>query len=497
MTDPTPILTESQEEHMRLTKLNDLRNAGVEPFAYSYSRTHTLAQIHEQFSGLAVEEKSTVIATVAGRILAKRGHGKAFFGNIQDESSNLQFYAKQDVLGETLYDQLLSFDVGDFIGIQGQPFRTKRGELSISVDAFTLLTKSLHPLPEKFHGLTDKETRYRQRYVDLIANRDVFDVFKKRSDIVHAIRDYLHTQAFMEVETPVLHAIYGGAAARPFKTHHNELGQDLYLRIALELHLKRLIVGGYERVYEIGRVFRNEGVSYKHNPEFTMLELYQAYADYNDMMTLCENLLAHLAMAVHGSYEFEFQGQTINFKPPFKRLTMIEALQHYAGVDNLSVPALQAKCREIGLELTGNEHKGELINTIYDKYVEHNLIQPTFILDYPWETSPLAKRKRGNPDLVERFELIVNGIEFANAFSELNDPIDQYDRFVDQLKAKESGYEDAQEMDEDYVNALKYGMPPTGGIGIGIDRVVMLLTNASSIRDVLFFPHMKTRDTEQ
>ncbi len=482
------------EEEVRLEKIAQLREKGINPFAYTFDKSHSVAALRTEFDALKTDEKSEKTVSIAGRIVAKRGHGKATFGNVMDVTDRIQYYANLDTLGQEQYDLLLNLDVGDIIGIAGHPFRTKRSELSVFVTSFVLLTKSMTPLPEKYHGLQDKELRYRMRYVDLIANPEVREVFKTRSDVVRQIREFLHNRDYMEVETPVLHSIYGGASAKPFATHHNTLDQKLYLRIALELHLKRLIVGGFERVFEIGRVFRNEGVSYKHNPEYTLLELYQAYADYSDVMSLTEELISGLVLRLTGSYTLIYQGQEIDFTPPFKRFTLRDVLLEYAGVDmNDGTEVLQKKAIQMGLDISQKPLKGQLINYIYDKAVEKHLIQPTFILDYPWETSPLAKRKRDNPELVERFELIVSTMELANAFSELNDPQDQLDRFNDQLKAKESGWDEAHEMDEDFVNALKYGMPPTGGLGIGIDRVVMLLTDSASIRDVLFFPHMKDK----
>jgi len=408
-------------------------------------------------------------------------------------SGTIQFYANISALGADQFESLLQLDVGDILGIKGVPFRTKRGELSIKISSFELLTKAMLPLPEKYHGLQDKEQRYRMRYVDLIANPSVRDVFKTRSEVIFGMRQYLAEQGFLEVETPVLHHVYGGAAAQPFQTHHNELGQDLYLRIALELHLKRMMVGGFEKIYEIGRVFRNEGVSYKHNPEYTLLELYQAYVDYQDILVLTETLIAHLVKQVHSSYQIQYQDQTLDFTPPFRRLTLSDAVKMYAGVDLEDEASMRDKAKSVGIESAETLSKGHLITELYDKVVESQLIQPTVIMDYPWETSPLAKRKRDNPELVERFELIVNGMEVANAFSELNDPVDQQARFEDQIKAKADGWEDAHEMDEDFVTSLKYGMPPTGGVGIGIDRIVMLLTNSASIRDVICFPHMKLK----
>ena len=476
------------EEEVRLQKLETYRQAGVEPFAYSFTPTHKLAQLTTDYAHLESGQHAEETVCVAGRIVAKRGHGKATFGNIIDQDGAGQYYANLSTLEETDFNLLLSLDVGDIIGITGHMFVSKRGELTLFMESFTLLTKALLPLPEKYHGLQDKELRYRQRYVDLIANPDVRRLFQTRSQVVHGIREFLHQKEFMEVETPVLQSIYGGASARPFKTFHNELQQDLYLRIALELHLKRLVVGGFERVFEIGRVFRNEGISWKHNPEYTLLELYQAYADYNDIMALTEELVSSLVFKQFGTYEIEYQGVTLNFEAPFDRITMDDAMKQYAGVSMMDdVQVLADKAKSLGLEVPDVLHKGELINLIYDKSVEPQLIQPTFMMDYPWETSPLAKRKRDNDQLVERFELIVNKMELANAFTELNDPIDQNARFEDQVKAKEAGFDETHEMDHDFVNALKYGMPPTGGLGIGIDRLVMLLTDAASIREVICF----------
>lgn len=485
--------SQSSEEITRQEKMQNLRKEGVNPFVHNYDKTHHIGWVVETFSSLQGEDQSPEPVSIAGRLMAKRGHGKATFGNLMDESGTIQYYANIDALSPEAYDRLIHLDIGDIVGVKGHVFRSKRGELSIKLASYELLTKALHPLPEKFHGLQDKELRYRHRYVDLISNSEVRTTFKKRSEIIADIRKFLANREFMEVETPVLHAIYGGAAARPFTTFHNDLDQSLYLRIALELHLKRLIVGGFERVFEIGRVFRNEGVSYKHNPEYTLLELYQAYADYNDVMELTETLLSSLVKKATGSFKLVYQGQEIDFTPPFRRLTLADALKEYAQVDmNSDIDTLRAAAKSLGLDVSQKPLRGHVLQYIYDKKVEEFLINPTFILDYPWETSPLAKRKRGSDDLVERFELIVSGMEIANAFSELNDPIDQYERFLDQMKAKEAGDEEAHQMDEDFVLALKYGMPPTGGLGIGIDRVVMLLTDSASIRDVIFFPHLKT-----
>ena len=457
------------ETDVRLKKLDLLREKGEEPFKYKFDRSHAIQTVCEKYAHLESGDASEDVVTVAGRLMAKRGHGKATFGNIEDENGAIQYYANINDLGETQYSALLQLDVGDIIGIEGTPFVSKRGELSIRLTRYSILTKALHPLPEKFHGLQDKETRYRQRYVDLIANPEVRQVFQDRAKIVHFIRDYLHQDNFIEMETPVLQTIYGGASARPFETHHNTLDQRLYMRIALELPLKRLMVGGFERIFEIGRVFRNEGVSYKHNPEYTLLELYQAYADYHDIMALTETLLSDLVKAHTGDTKITYQGTTLDFSPPFRRLTMKDALQEYADTDiDMDANDLSARAKALGCDVPDQVHRGELINLIYDKCVEHQLVQPTFIMDHPWETSPLAKRKADDPRYVERFELIINTMEIANAFSELNDPIDQKARFEDQVKAREAGFEDTHMMDEDFVTALSYGMPPTGGWASGL-----------------------------
>lgn len=486
----TPI-SDSEIEKIRLQKCRNLVENQNNPFKYNFDKKNHVQEINANYKSLQHEDTCTDTVKTAGRLVAKRGHGKASFANLMDESGKIQIYARLDVLGEDLFSQFMDLDIGDIIGIEGQPFVTKRGELSLRLTNVELLTKSLLPLPEKYHGLQDKETRYRKRYIDLIANENVKQAFKIRSRTISDIRHFLEDKEFMEVETPVLQHIYGGAAARPFQTHHNSLDQNLYLRISLELPLKRLIVGGYEKVFEIGRVFRNEGISYKHNPEYTLLELYQAYSDYNDIMKLTEELVSSLVKKHTGSYKLTYQEKEIDFTPPFKRLTLADAIKTYANIDINDKELLIRKAKEVSPHINTKSSIGELINTVYDKYVEHHLVEPTFITDYPWETSPLAKRKRDNQNLVERFELIVNGMEIANAFSELNDPIDQLHRFEDQQKAKEAGDEEAHQMDNDYIEALKYGMPPTGGLGIGIDRIVMLLTNSHSIRDVLFFPHMK------
>ncbi len=443
------------ELEIRQQKLDQYRSDNIEPFEYSYKRSHHISEIIEQHAKLEGGEKTEHSVCVSGRIMAKRGHGKVVFINVKDESGTIQLYISVNELGDA-FKQVEMLDVGDIIGAEGLVFCTRRGELSINVKTCKLLTKSLHPLPEKYHGLQDKEARYRQRYVDLIANPDVMDVFKKRSSIIKHIRNFLNNDDFMEVETPVLHHIYGGASARPFTTYHNELKQDLYLRIALELHLKRLVVGGFEKIYEIGRVFRNEGVSFKHNPEYTLLELYQAYADYTDMMSLTETLMNHLVKTTYGTEVIEYQGEQLEFKLPFKRLPMRDAILEHSKLDiNIASEAdMITLLKTKGIDCPDGSPKGELINEVYDAFVEDKLIQPTFIVDYPLETSPLAKKHRDNPTYVERFELIINKMEIANAFTELNDPIDQEDRLKAQEEARDMGFEEAQKMDKDFVEAL-------------------------------------------
>ncbi len=491
-----------QQEHIehidefkiRREKVAESRLAGIEPYPAFYHRESTLSEIKEKHQEEVVAGKEGVIVSTAGRLIAKRGHGKASFGNLMDGKEKLQVYAKEDILGEEAYGWYTQLDVGDFIGVKGELFITRTGELTIKVSEFQLLSKSLNPLPEKFHGLQDKELRYRKRYLDLIANPEIKDVFEKRSKIISLIRRKFEEKGFMEVETPVLHAIAGGANARPFTTHHNALDMKLYMRIALELHLKRLIVGGFEKVYEIGRVFRNEGISYKHNPEYTLLELYQAYADYNDMMDLAEDVISSLVKDMTGSYKIVYDGNDIDFTPPWTRATMSDLIKKFSGIDikGKSFAELKQEIESKGMHLKP-EHSsvGQLINFLYDERVELRLINPTFVTDYPLETSPLAKKHRDNPELVERFELVVNTMEIANAYSELNDAIDQKARFEEQVAQRLAGDDEAHMMDDDFVEALEYGMPPTGGLGIGIDRVIMLITGQTSIRDVLLFPHMR------
>ncbi len=475
---------------IRREKLKKLQDDGRDPFQITkYERTTYSVDIKENFEAMENAEVS-----LAGRIMSKRDMGKAFFCDLQDSKGRIQLYIRVDELGEESYGEFKKWDIGDIIGAEGFVFRTRRGEISVHVKSVVLLAKSLQPLPEKFHGLTNQELRYRQRYVDLIMNPEVKRNFEIRSKFIKYVRDFLDNRGYIEVETPVLNTISGGASARPFITHHNTLNIDMYMRIATELHLKRLIVGGMERVYEIGRIFRNEGMDTKHNPEFTSVELYQAYADYNDMMDLFESLLSSAAKDILGTYEVEWQGNTINLSPGWPRMTMAEAVKKYTGVDFMSFSsdeeALEA-AKSLKIELPKEKTWGNLLFECFDQLVESKLIQPTFIIDHPVEVSPLAKRCPNDPRLTERFELFICRSEMGNAFSELNDPIDQKQRFRRQAELRASGDEEAGMMDNDFINALEYGMPPTGGLGIGIDRVVMLLTNSDSIRDVILFPTMK------
>ena len=483
----------SQLRKVRREKLADLQANGKNPFEITkYDVTCHATDIKENF-----EEMEGKHVSVAGRVMQKRVMGKASFCNILDLSGNIQSYVARDSIGEESYKDFKKLDIGDIIGIEGEVFKTKTGEISIHASAVKLLSKSLQILPEKFHGLTNTDTRYRQRYVDLIVNPEVRDTFIKRSRIISAVRRYLDGQGFMEVETPMLVANAGGAAARPFETHFNALNEDLKLRISLELYLKRLIVGGLERVYEIGRVFRNEGLDTRHNPEFTLMELYQAYTDYNGMMDLTENLYRHVAQEVLGTTKIVYKGIEMDLGEPFERITMVDAVKKYAGVDWNEVETLeQARelAKEYNLEFEERHKKGDILNLFFEEYVEEHLLQPTFVMDHPVEISPLTKKKPENPNYVERFEFFMNGWEMANAYSELNDPIDQRERFAAQEEAFAAGDEEANHTDEDFLNALEIGMPPTGGIGFGIDRMCMLLTGAEAIRDVLLFPTMKSID---
>ena len=492
---------------IRVDKLKALQEAGKDPFQITTAeQTDTSAQIVQKFealekyneeNGVAAEDSEVINVSICGRITAWRDMGKANFIEVSDRDGKMQVYVRINDIGEDEFAEFKKWDIGDIVEVKGFVFRTRRGQISVHAKAIKLLTKSLLPLPEKFHGLTNTDTRYRQRYVDLIVNPEVRDSFVKRSLIIREIRKYLDSQGFIEVETPMLVSNAGGASARPFETHFNALNEDLKLRISLELYLKRLIVGGMERVYEIGRVFRNEGLDTRHNPEFTLMELYQAYTDYHGMMDLTENLYRHVAQAVLGTTKIVYNGVEMDLGKPFERITMVDAVKKYAGVDFTNVNTdeeAKALAKEKGLEYEERHKKGDILNLFFEEYVEHHLIQPTFLMDHPVEISPLTKRKPENPDYVERFEFFMNGWEMANAYSELNDPIDQRERFKAQEELLAAGDEEANHTDEDFLTALEYGMAPTGGIGFGIDRMVMLLTDSAAIRDVLLFPTMKPLD---
>ncbi len=477
----------------RLESLNRIRARGIDPYPHSYHLSHT---IREAIAPFEQQGKSSPDISLAGRIMSKRSIGKMSFLDIRDSSGKIQLSLRYDLLGREKYEFLQDIDIGDIIGAKGKLFRTKSGELTLEVSDFAMLCKSLRPLPEKWHGLADVEKRYRQRYLDLIANEENKNIFILRSKIITAIRSFLDKQGFMEVETPVLQPHAGGALARPFVTHHHALGEDLYLRIALELHLKRLVVGGFDKVYEIGRTFRNEGISVRHNPEFTLLECYQAYSDYNDMMRLVEEMFMHIAQEVLGNTRLTCNGQTIDLGLPWQRLYLREAIKNSCGIDFEDYPdaaSLRTRMAELDMDVDPTKGRGRLIEELISTFVEPNLIQPTFLLDYPVEMSPLAKRKRGDDRLVERFEGFVAGMEVANAFTELNDPVEQRERFRQQLKGRVAD-EEVEIADEDFLQALEYGMPPTGGLGIGIDRLVMLLTGQQSVREVILFPQLKTKE---
>ncbi|WP_169908233.1 lysine--tRNA ligase [Metabacillus halosaccharovorans] len=488
----------SDQLKVRREKLHNLREKGLDPFGKRFERTHQTEDIIAEYSEFEKEEleEKEVSITIAGRIMTKRGKGKAGFAHIQDLTGQIQIYVRKDDIGEEAYEIFNTADLGDIIGVTGVIFKTKVGELSIKVKSFELLTKSLRPLPDKFHGLKDIEQRYRQRYVDLIMSPDSKKTFITRSKIIQAMRRYLDDHGYLEVETPTMHSIPGGASARPFITHHNALDMPLYMRIAIELHLKRLIVGGLEKVYEIGRVFRNEGVSTRHNPEFTMIELYEAYADYQDIMTLTENVIAHIAKEVLGSTTVQYGEYEVNLEPQWTRLHMVDAIKEHTGADfwkEMSVEEARELAKQHNVEINEHMQYGHIINEFFEQKVEEKLIQPTFIYGHPVEISPLAKKNDEDSRFTDRFELFIVAREHANAFTELNDPIDQKERFEAQLKEREQGNDEAHMMDEDFIEALEYGMPPTGGLGIGIDRLVMLLTNSPSIRDVLLFPQMRHR----
>ncbi|MBX5437028.1 MAG: lysine--tRNA ligase [Alicyclobacillaceae bacterium] len=486
----------------RVKKLDELRALGVDPFGHRYEVTHHAADILAFAGDKSKEEldESALRVRVAGRLVAKRGHGKAGFGVIQDRTGTIQVYAKVDVLGESAYDVFRLLDLGDIVGVEGPVFRTNRGEVTVLAERLDVLAKALRPLPEKWHGLKDVETRYRQRYLDLIANPEVRETFIARSRIVQALRRFLDDRGFLEVETPTLHVVASGAHARPFTTYHHALDLSLHLRIALELHLKRLIVGGLERVYEIGRVYRNEGISTKHNPEFTMLELYQAYADFHDMMDLTEAMIRQVADEVKGTLTLPYGEHTIDLSPPWPRRHMVDLIREHTGVNFWDVDSTEEARRLAELHhvaITPSMEFGHIVNEFFEQRVEHTLIQPTFVYGHPVEISPLAKKSQDDPRFTDRFELFVVGREHGNAFSELNDPLDQRERFLKQMAERAAGNEEAQALDEDFLTAMEHGMPPTGGLGIGVDRLVMLLTNQPSIRDVLLFPLLRSRPEDE
>ncbi len=476
---------------IRREKLQEFRDMDINPFGGKFEVKDKACQIVNDFESYEGKQ-----VKLAGRLMAKRGHGKASFAHVQDRSGQIQIYVRLDNVGESTYEVFKKLDIGDIVGIEGKIFKTRKGEITIEVQEIILLTKSLCPLPEKWHGLKDVDLRYRQRYLDLIVNPEVRENFIIRSKVIKAMRDFLDCKGFLEVETPIMHTIPGGALARPFITHHNALDIDLYLRIALELHLKRLLVGGLERVYEIGRVFRNEGVSTKHNPEFTLMELYQAYGDYDDMMEITENLVSYCAKEILESDVITYQGEEIKLTPPWDRMTLLESIEKYSKKDfsNLTNEEARKEAADLGIQIEDDATWGTIINEVFEEKVEPNLIQPTFITDYPIEISPLAKKKDDNPKLTYRFEAFIYGRELANAFSELNDPIDQKERFTNQLEQREKGDDEAHMMDEDFIKALEYGMPPAGGLGIGVDRLIMLLTDSASIRDVILFPTMRPKE---
>ncbi len=490
-----PVSQEDLNEQMlvRRQKMAALAEKGIEPFGRKFDWTHHAADIIDNFDAFAEDQ----VVRVPGRVMAIRGHGKTTFLDLLDKSGRIQVYVRKDAMGDEAYDLLKLFDIGDWIGVVGTVFRTKMGEISIKAQAVEFLSKTLRPLPEKWHGLKDIELRYRQRYVDLVANPEARRAFVQRSKIIKAIRRFLDERDFLEVETPILHPIAGGAAARPFVTHHNALDMAMYLRIAPELYLKRLVVGGLERVYELGRVFRNEGISIRHNPEFTMVEVYQAFGDYETMMELTEQCIASVAQEVLGTTKITYQGTEIDLTPPWRRLTMAEAIKKYSGIDFDQIHTIEEArtvAQALGLDPSVHDGMGKIMNAVFEEVAEAKLIQPTFIIGHPKEISPLAKANKDNPEATDRFEAFIYGRETANAFSELNDPIDQRERFVKQVEERAGGDDEAHMMDEDFVTALEFGLPPTGGLGIGIDRLVMLLTDSASIRDVLLFPHMRTRD---
>ncbi|GGL64357.1 lysine--tRNA ligase [Sporolactobacillus putidus] len=483
----------------RREKLRVLTENGINPFGGHYERSHDTEKIRAMYHSMPAEEleEKNVPVVMAGRLMAKRRKGKAGFADIQDFSGRIQLYVRKDSVGDDQYEIFKHIDIGDFVGVEGIVFKTHVGELSIKVTKFGILSKAMRPLPDKFHGLKDVEQRYRQRYLDLIVNPEVKETFILRSKIIKAVRDYLDHLDYLEVETPTMHSIPGGAAARPFITHHNALNMDLYMRIAIELHLKRLIIGGFDKVYEIGRVYRNEGIDTKHNPEFTMLELYAAYDDLRDIMQLTENLISGVAEKVLGTTKITYGDNQVDLKPQWKRVHMVDAIKEVTGVDlwpQMSDENARKLAAENGVDVKGDMTYGHVVNEFFEQKVEETLIEPTFVYGHPVVISPLAKKDPEDPRFSDRFELFIVGREHANAFSELNDPIDQRERFVEQMKEREAGNDEAQVIDEDFLEAMEYGMPPTGGLGIGIDRLIMLLTNSASIRDVLLFPQMRTRE---
>lgn len=486
---------------IRRNKLDELRDMGIDPFGARYDRTHRASEILSAYNDSSKEEldEQAVEVSLAGRIMQKREMGKACFAHLQDITGKIQVYVRQDTIGEDKYAAFSLLDIGDLIGIKGVVFKTKTGETSVKVKELEVLTKSLLPLPDKFHGLKDVEMRYRQRYVDLIMSQEVQQTFIMRSKIIQSMRRYLDSLGYLEVETPTLHTVAGGAAARPFNTHHNALDMELHMRIAIELHLKRLIVGGLEKVYEIGRVYRNEGISTRHNPEFTMIELYEAYADYKDIMKLTEELIAHIAIEVLGTTKIKYGEHEVDLTPEWRRVSMVDAVKEVVGVDfgvQMTNEEAHQLAREHKVEVEPHMTFGHILNAFFETFVEETLIQPTFVYGHPVEISPLAKKNPIDPRFTDRFELFIVAREHANAFTELNDPIDQRERFEAQLLEREHGNDEAHEMDNDFIRALEYGMPPTGGLGIGVDRLIMLLTNSPSIRDVLLFPHMRDRQGE-
>lgn len=494
----TPIVKEcnplamfnTEQEQIRIKKLQDLKAKNINPYPYKFETSHSISDLRKSAPELL--PKNTIVQ-IAGRLLGLRGHGKASFADVLDSTGKIQLYLKSNVMGEK-YKLLELLDIGDFIGVSGQLFETHTKELTIAVNDITLLAKSLHPLPEKWHGIQDIELRYRKRHLDLIMNQETKKVFSTRAKMISIMRAFLNEKGFLEVETPVIQTIYGGGFAEPFKTTYNALGQDVYLRVADELYLKRLIIGGIDKVYEFGKDFRNEGMDRLHNPEFTQLELYQAYADYNDMMKLVEDLFDTLCEKIYGKKEIEYQGQVINFKTPWKRLPFFDSIKEFADLDlrNSDIDELKKIAEKHGITISKGCHRGKLLDSIFDNFVQDKLIEPVFIIDYPKDVSPLAKEHRNDPSLVERFEPFVAGMEIGNSFSELNDPLEQINRFNIQKDFRDKGDFEAQPMDEDFIEAMSYGMPPTGGLGLGVDRITMLFTNSHSIKEVLLFPHMRS-----